>query len=209
MVTEARRGTMTKDRNRGRTLYRFTSAQVLKMIECGILGPDEDFELWNGAIYKLTKGELHNAIVSQIADLLRPLVPAGYTVREEKSCTAGPRHLPEPDIAVCQGTRFEFLPNPAPLERLALIVEVDHHSETADHVVKLAKYARAGVPVYWVVQAEERRVAVHERPSTTERSAQYQTMRTYLPGETIEVEIDGQPRGQISVSDLFPPVPRP
>jgi hypothetical protein len=59
------------------------------------------------------------------------------------------------------------------------------------------------------VQAEERRVAVHERPSTTERSAQYQTMRTYLPGETIEVEIDGQPRGQISVSDLFPPVPRP
>src|SRR5512135_158746 len=54
-------------RDRWRFPYHFTAAQVMKMIEFGIVDDSEDVELWDGMLYKMVKGELHNYIVSQAA----------------------------------------------------------------------------------------------------------------------------------------------
>jgi Uma2 family endonuclease len=175
------------------------------MIAEGIIGNDEDVELFNGTVYKMTKGELHNCIVGLIGDALRPLTPEGYHLREEKSSLGDDYSLPEPDIAVCRGKRTDYVPNPPALKQLALVAEVDHHSHTADRVDKFAAFALAGVPVYWIVGAESRTVEVCSRPlALPGGSATYRDRVTLREGETVEVVIDGQTCGQVRVSDLFP-----
>src|SRR4051812_20603669 len=84
-----------------RSRYLFTAEQVLRMAEAGILPEDERIELLDGVLYKMTKGETHNAIVGNLADTLRGLLPRGFHVREEKSNRADEWSIPEPDVAVC------------------------------------------------------------------------------------------------------------
>jgi Uma2 family endonuclease len=140
-----------------------------------------------------------------LAQALRKLIPAGYHVREESAFRADDRSLPEPDVAVVSGGLWDYLPSLPPLGRLALAVEVDHHSHERDHVEKLAKYAAAGVPEYWVVEAEERAVVVYRTPGP---SACYDRHQTYRPGEEVEVVIGGHACGRLAVADFFPPGPQ-
>jgi hypothetical protein len=133
----ASRKTRTRGQNCGGVPYRFDAAQVLRMIADGIIPDGEDVELFDGVLYEMTKGELHNCVVGLIGDAVRPLVPDGYHVREEKSARKDDRSLPEPDVAVCRGKRSDYVPDPPPLEQIVLLAEVDHHSHQADHVDKL------------------------------------------------------------------------
>ena len=56
----------------------------MKMIAAGVISDDEDLELWDGVLYKMTKGELHNQIVvCHRRGVLRPLRRGRtYHVRE-------------------------------------------------------------------------------------------------------------------------------
>lgn len=186
--------------------YRFTADQVLKMVEAEILPEDKSTELLNGVLYQVTKYETHNLIVGQLGDLVRPLIPAGFHLREEKSSRGNEKSMPEPDLAVCRGTRKDYWPDLPTLDKFAAVVEISHHSETSDRVIKFALYAAAGVPCYWIVNVGMRTVEVWTRPASAEgESARYEMLVTYKPGQSIPVVIDGQPRGGVNVADIFPP----
>ncbi|MBX6314999.1 MAG: Uma2 family endonuclease [Isosphaeraceae bacterium] len=206
MATEARK---KRAGDRGRVPYRFNAAQVLKMIDSGILGEGDDVELWDGVLYRMVKKELHNYVVSQTADALRPLTPAGYHVREEKSCKYAERSLPEPDVAVARGRKDEYLPEPPHLARLALVVEVNYHTDQADYGEKLRRYAEVGIPIYWLIDVKARIVRVYEQPRGSGAEARYAACRTYEPGAIIAVVIDGRPVGHVAVADLLPPERHP
>lgn len=190
-------------RDSGRRPYRFTAEQVRRMIEADILG-EADVELWDGVLYKMVKGELHNFIVSQVADAFRRLTPEGCHVREEKSCAFGERSLPEPDVAICRGRKGDYLPDPPQLARLALAVEVDHHTKHADAVVKYHRYAAVGIPVYWVIDAQARSVRVFGSPRGSGAGAGYVASRDYEPGDAVPIEIDGVEVARLPVDEFFP-----
>jgi len=202
MSTEARKPARTKDL--GRTVYRLTGAQVFRMIEAGILPDGVDVELWNGVLYQLRKDEPHNFVVGQTGDLLRPLLPPGYYLREEKSSRFGEYHLPEPDLAVARGCWGDDLSNVPPLSRMALLVEVCVTTDHADRVVKLQKYAEAGVPVYWVIDVARKRVEVHEKPEEGGSKARYSSAIVYAKGQDFPVVVDGREVGRLAVSELRP-----
>jgi Uma2 family endonuclease len=189
-------------RDAGRVPYRLTADQVMRMVEAGIIPDHEDVELWDGVLYLMTKKEPHNYVVGQLADLLRPLIPQGCHVREEKSAVWDRHSLPEPDVAVCVGERSAYLPNVPPLEKLALVVEVNASTPRADHVQKPLGYATAGVPVYWVVDVEQRRVVVRTVPNA---AGEYERHVIRRPGETLDVVVGGQECGTIRVEDILPP----
>jgi len=192
--------------NSGHRPYLFTAEQVLKMVEAEILPEDTSTELLNGVLYQVTKGELHNAIVCKLAELVRVHCPVNFHVREDKSNRAGERSLPEPDVALCAGGIFDYLPDVAPLGKLALVAEVSHSSRDSDRVIKFAMYAAAGVPCYWIVNVRARNVEVWTRPAEAEDgTARYQSLATHRPGESIPVVIDGQARGEVNVAEIFPP----
>ena len=92
----------------GRVLYQLKADQVLRMLAEGIIPDDEDVELFDGVLYRMTKGELHNCIVILIGTALRGLIPEGFHVREEKSARLGEYSLPvhaesaRPEVGVFQ-----------------------------------------------------------------------------------------------------------
>jgi Uma2 family endonuclease len=195
--------------DRGRVPYRFTAEQVMKMIESGLIGDGEDVELWDGTLYKMTKGELHNAIVVLTAEALRSVTPRGdYHVREEKSSKDGASSLPEPDVAIARGKPGDTLPDPPGLDRLALVVEVDHHTARADGTVKMRRYATRGIPVYWIIKVKQRLVQVHDTPQGRGKTARYTRILTFSGAEEVPIVIDGREVGRVVASDLFPPSPQ-
>jgi Uma2 family endonuclease len=187
-----------------RTPYRFTAAQVLQMSDAGILG--EDVELWDGTLYKMTKGELHNCIVGLIADALRPAGGgAGYHIREEKSAWLDEYSLPKLDVAVCRGERTDYSPDLPTVDRFAIVIEVRSTPGFRPGVTPRVdrNYADAGVPVYWIVDARNRTVEVCSQPTSTYGYG-YDRRETLRVGESISVVIDGQERGRILVASIFP-----
>lgn len=71
-----------------------------------------------------------------------------------------------------------------------------------DHTQKLAKYARAGVPVYWVVDAEDGQVSAYTRLNAHEG---YDLREICCPGQILDVVIGGHHCGTVSVAAIFPP----
>ncbi len=194
-----------KAEDRGRTPYRFTATQVMKMIKAGIIADGEDVELWDGILYKMTKGELHNQIVMLTADALRAVTPREeYHVREEKSNSDGLHSLPEPDVTVVRGKLGVLTPRPPDLERVALVVEVDHHTSHADRTVKYSRYAERRIPVYWLVKAKQRIVLVFDTPQGAGAEAHYARRQRYSGDAEIPIVLDGREVGRVAASRLFP-----
>lgn len=68
--------------------------------------------------------------------------------------------MPEPDIVLTAWSGKGAVP----VESVALLVEVSDATLDRDLGRKAALYAAAGVPEYWVVDLNEGRVLMHERP---------------------------------------------
>lgn len=202
MAAEAK--TQKAQRDRGRRLYRFTASQVMEMVKAGILGDGERVELWDGVVYRMTKGPEHNFTVSATAAALRAVVPAGYHVAEEKSSRYDEHSLPEPDVAVVRGALRDYTRRHPELSAMALLVEVCHHSARADYGVKLRRYAEAGVPVYWVVNVEGRTIEVCSMPAGSGKGSCYADRRVLTEEENVSVVVDGGEVGRFAVADLLP-----
>jgi len=136
-------------------------------------------ELIRGIIIeKMAKSPLHASIVTILARVLPPMIPAGYSLRPDNPLTL-PDSEPEPDFAVVIGSEREFFA--AHPTTAALAVEVAVTSLALDHE-KAAIYAEAGVQEYWIVLALQQQVEVYRLPE----ASRYREVRTYSRGETIE-----------------------
>jgi hypothetical protein len=191
--------------DRGRRVYRLTGDQVLKMIDAGIIPDGEDVELWDGILYKMTKGELHNQIVMLTADALRAVISrATHHVREEKSNSDGPISLPEPDVTVVRRKVGVLTPRPPDLTEVALAVEVDHNTGRADSVVKFSRYAERRIPGYWLIKAKRRIVYVFDTPQGEGPQSHYARRQRYSGSDEIPIVIDGREVGRVAANQLFP-----
>jgi len=185
--------------------YRFTVEQLMRMIETGVIPDDEDVELIRGRLYRRTKYEPHNWTVLVLAEALRRMIPEGFYVREEKSLSHDPRSLPEPDVAVVRGRLREFRPQPPSTSEAMLLVEVCHHTKRADYHDRLSIYASAGVPSYWVVDVDGRKVAVHTEPTSQGPVGAFARLESFDEDASIPVVLDGREVGRIPVKDFLPP----
>lgn len=68
--------------------------------------------------------------------------------------------MPEPDIVL---TRWQG-DGPVPASTVALVIEVSDSTLAMDLGRKSDLYAAAGIPEYWVVDLDEKRVLMHEHP---------------------------------------------
>src|SRR4051794_34469357 len=88
--------------------YRITVKQYLKMIEADVFPDGAHMELLGGRLVETATSTPHDFIVDQLADLIRCMLPAGMTLREEKSLQLDRYSRPQPDIAVLRGEKVAF-----------------------------------------------------------------------------------------------------
>ena len=186
------------------TLYALSVEQYHEMIRHGILRSGDQVELLEGLlVQKMTKNPPHVLSAKLTADALRGRVPAGYHVAMENPFTTTASE-PEPDVAVVRGSPRDYSDrHPTPVE-MALIVEVADSSVGRDRGIKRRLYARAGVPVYWIVVLPERVIEVYADPSGPTDEPTYASPRRFAVGEMISVVIDGREVGAVPVADLLP-----
>jgi Uma2 family endonuclease len=148
---------------------RFTVEEVRSMVETGILREDEPVELLEGElVMSPPQGPEHAGTMSWLTRRLGEAYPSEYAVRPQAPLVSGDDSLPEPDVAVLRGSYREFMKRHPRADEAVLLVEVAFTSLKLDRE-KARIYARAGAPVYWLLDIEGRRLEVHTEPSPSGR----------------------------------------
>jgi Uma2 family endonuclease len=186
----------------GAGFRRFTIDEYHQMIRTGILQDGEPYELLEGwMVYKMSHGTPHDSCMDAFEGLF-PALPADWFMRCQRAITLGDSE-PEPDYVIVRGPRTRYRDrHPEPTE-IGLLIEFSDSSLRVDRVGKGRIYARAGIPVYWVVNVPEKLVEVYTQPTGTGDDAAYTHRQDHAPGSAVPVILDGTPLGTVSVSDIF------
>jgi len=182
---------------------RLSVDQYEAMVKHGILPETNRWELIEGRLVeKDVKSTPHSVVTGLCLDALSQSLPAGWHVRKEDPVRIPNRDSePEPDLSVVRGKRTDYLDrHPGPAD-VALVVEVTRSSVAKDR--KLARvYGPGGIPVYWIVNVPKRRLEVYANPI----GEAYPAPTILGAAAAVDLIIDGQVIGTITVADLLPPV---
>lgn len=74
-----------------------------------------------------------------------------------------------------------------------------------DRELKDRIYARAGIPVYWVLNLAADRLEVYSQPTGRADSARYASYRELAREDSVPVTLDGVQLAVIPVANLLPP----
>jgi len=181
-------------------VWKFTVGQYHQMIHAEILGEDDPVELLEGVLVtKMPKNPPHSLATHLIREALTRLISLGWCVNTQEPITLTDSE-PEPDVAVVQGSPRQYSDRHPRAEETALVIEVADSSLSRDRGLKKRIYARAGIPVYWIVNLPERKIEVYSQPA----EADYQRRQDFEPDTEIPVLIEGRELGHITVRELLP-----
>ncbi|HLW92966.1 MAG TPA: Uma2 family endonuclease [Roseiarcus sp.] len=141
----------------------FTIAELERMVEAGVIAPDERLELIGGEIVPMSpKGARHETTKVALALRWGRLCPAGFAFAPETGLRLDEHTYLEPDFIVFKrSTRLADVKGPDVL----LAIEVADSSLSYDLNRKPLVYAGFGVPELWVIDAGRAFVHRHIDPS--------------------------------------------
>jgi Uma2 family endonuclease len=141
----------------------FTVEEYDRMVEVGILGENDRVELIEGEIVEMSPiGYRHGACVANLTRIFNRRLDDRAVVWSQSAVTVSARSKPEPDVGLLR-PRSYFDGHPG-IGDIFLLIEVAESSLAYDRTVKLGLYAAAGVPEYWVVDAESCTVETFRTP---------------------------------------------
>lgn len=185
-------------------LRRWTREEYERLVEIGVLRPDERVELIEGEIVEMTpQGTAHATAIASATRVLDAICGPEQHLRVQLPLALGSNSEPEPDLAVVGGRPRDYA-NAHPSTAL-LVLEIADASLAFDDEVKGSMYAKAGIPEYWIVNLVDRQLEVYREPAAVSGmrfGAGYRTRRIVLPGETVAPL--AAPESQVAVADLLP-----
>jgi Uma2 family endonuclease len=177
---------------------RFTREDVQEMLDAG-LSLIQRCELIDGdLIEKRGQSPVHALTIHLVATRFWDLFgPGGVRVQAPIEVAVGEQQWtwPEPDVAVIADASLEYDQRHPRGDELLVLLEVADTTVRHDAIKKRDIYARAGVPEYWVLAIQQRRLIVHRH------LAQGSYGITMLLSETQEVSLGAH---SIRVRDLLP-----
>jgi Uma2 family endonuclease len=179
----------------------FTVDEIARMIEAGIIGEDERFELVEGEVVMMaSKGIAHERIKSALNIAVVRALPDDLTMGVEVTLRLTDKTMLEPDIA--EFPKALFRKTSTGFARLdpgeaCLVIEVAVSSLAYDRGLKAKLYARHRVKEFWVIDANEGVTYVHTGPdgdgwsSIVTYGPQHALTTPALPGFSVKLdEID-------------------
>jgi Uma2 family endonuclease len=186
------------------SIARFSVARYQKMVEAGILTPDDKVELLeNYVVLKMPRNPRHDSTLQR---MLRPLLralPAAWDLRVQAAVALADSQ-PEPDFAMVRGSAADYETRHPGAADVGLVIEVADSSLLRDQRDKTRIYARAGIPWYWIVNLVDRRIEVYSQPSGPVAVPAYGSFQIYQPGDDVPLVLDGAPAGVVPASELLP-----
>jgi Uma2 family endonuclease len=187
-------------------VYRLTVDQYDRMVQSGAIGEHDPVELLGGVLVrKIPKSPEHEWAIAEIWETLAACQTSEWHARKEAPIRIPDYDEPEPDLAIVRGTRALLRGrHPGPAD-LCLVVEVGSTSLDDDQEVRKERYARAAIPIYWIVNLRDGRVEVYSDPD--QAAGEYRKRVDFGAGEQSPVIVDGREVCRISVANLLPKRP--
>lgn len=143
---------------------RLRAEDFLLLADHGTFDDHAKTELIDGIIYTMNAQYSRHArtktrLIVALAERLKE-VGSELEVVSEVSVRVARDSVPEPDIVL---TRFQG-EREMPADTVALVIEVADTTLPTDLGRKVALYAVAGIPEYWVIDLDGGRVVKHHRP---------------------------------------------
>lgn len=178
-------------------LHRFSREQYERMIDAGVFGPDDHLELLDGEVIGMApQKSRHATAVLLVEGALRKAFGDCATIRVQLPLSLSESSEPEPDIAVVAGSPRDY--RDAHPATALLIVEVSESTRGYDRGRKLAAYARAGIPEYWILDVVAETLEVCRGPLGED----YAERRILAAGDAVAPQ--AAPEATIIVTDLLP-----
>jgi Uma2 family endonuclease len=183
---------------------RFSVPEYHKLTEIGVLTEDDNLELIEGyLVLKMSRNPPHDGTIQTVDDTLRLSLPNGWCIRVQSAVTLNDSE-PEPDVTLARGTKRSYLVHhPGPSE-IGTLIEVADSTLAGDRADKGRIYARASVPIYWIVNLIDRQIEVYEQPSGPTAAPAYGKTTTYRIGDSVPLVLDGNTVTTFAVNDLLP-----
>lgn len=183
---------------------RFSVQDYHRMMEHGLIASTERLELIHGLLvekpainpgHAYTVGRLTKKLFTVIGDLV--------VLRVQVPITLPPDSEPEPDLLLAYGAESDYMHrHPGPRD-IAVVIEVADHSLAEDRTVKLALYAAARIPEYWIVNLVDRQIEVHTEPRAG-KSPIYRRVQTYAGADAVPVRLSRKKVGAVPAAEIFP-----
>jgi Uma2 family endonuclease len=133
---------------------RFTSAEVERMVQVGILSKDDHVELIHGELIEMGKqGKAHWRAVQALLNWFARRIPADVAMASQGPLRLADGEEPEPDLFLFP-TSMDV--NDVRGGDVIIAIEIADSSFTKDRQIKAPLYAAHGVREYWIVALEQR-----------------------------------------------------
>ncbi|MEQ1619570.1 MAG: Uma2 family endonuclease [Terricaulis sp.] len=140
------------------TRRRFTSDDLSRMVETGLLDPDERVELIHGEIIDMGKeGAPHWSARQKLIGWFLRRLSVEIDLAPDGPLRLADDEEPEPDFYLFPATMNV---NDVRGGDVILAVEIADSSFTKDRQIKAPLYAKHGVREYWIVALEQRKILV-------------------------------------------------
>jgi Uma2 family endonuclease len=178
--------------------YRMTVDEFERIAE----GLDKPVELVDGVLVERTDMDPpHVLITLRLRRRLDRMIPEGWHARDEKPLRIPAFNERFPDVAVVRGEPEAYgKRHPGP-EDIAVLIEVAVSTIRRDRGEKQTLYAASGIPVYWIVNLNNRQVEVYTGPGPDG----YASREDFREVQSVPVVIEGVEMGRIAVADILPP----
>jgi len=145
-------------------LGRFSTAQYLRMIETGVLGPDDHVELIEGIVVEMSpQGSRHDHFLTELNRLFIPLWDRAL-IAIQATVVLGEGKVFDPDLLLLQPREGGYKLRHPSASDILLVVEAADSSLARERNVKMPIYASAGIPEFWIADLEHETLIVHRDP---------------------------------------------
>jgi|GEM_PF-2446024 Uma2 family endonuclease len=174
-------------------IYHFDLETYHRLSYSGYL--PRNLELLEGLIIqKMTISPLHAKIVNKLRRLIERNLPTGIILRQESPLSIPEMNSePQPDLAIIKGSEDDYTeshPNTA-----LWVIEISNSTLNLDRK-KINSYAKAGIPVYWIIDLVNNQIEVYSNLS----QGQYLENKSYGIQDNVDLPVLD---GEIMLSELL------
>lgn len=183
-----------------RERHRFTVDDIDRMVDAGILFENDRVELIDGEVIRMSAvGRLHVGCVTSLTDAFGPALRKTANLSVQNPLRLDEHNEPEPDVVLLRYRDDSYRGKMPEASDALLVIEVSDSSLEYDRSVKLAMYARAGIPETWI--ADLRSAAIEKHTDPDPGTGAYRSVVRLERGDRISP--DALPSVVLAVTDIL------
>lgn len=166
-------------------------SEYYKMAEVGILKREEKLELIHGEIIRKFPNSPRQASYSnRINALLGKIIANKGLLSIKHPLRIDEYNEPEPDIAVLEYREDYYSSAHPKANEVFFIIELAETSLNFDRKIKAPLYAKAGIPVYWILDLKHEKLEIYSNPQYgiyRRNDLKEKTDKVKIPGFDLEI----------------------